>query len=1267
MATYYVTASDANTGDVNTGAHETPFTLAESMELANRAPSAGGAQPGDTFLFLAGTYRNASYGDGDIWKSSADTIIKLNDVHGTAEAPITFAAAPGEDVKLQYDGNGAITIRGSSYIKIEGFEIEGPGGTVTLQDALDAQFQYRVNTGTAANPVYTYHEIDPAQPFDLSGLDTSRPFLFNSAAIALPNGSHHIEITGNTIHDATAHAISAHGRNDYITVTGNEIYDNVRYTSVGGHAISFKGLDSGTDTSDAVRISVTNNYLHDNNNLLVSWAPDKTSVHVAIDEGKSIHVQDATAAGNWDHGLILIANNLIERAGNAAITANNADRMLILNNTIVDAGYLNEIIEAGGADPLAPDFRVNAGIRLAGGIDNVIANNLISLSDSDVFAVDADPTVTSANTMITGNIVAGGAGFNFRADAAALSAGFTAVADIGFADAAAGDYRLTSTSPAVDAANARYSPPTDITGDYRAAGPADVGAYELGAVPEAELTPRQAHEAALVAAALAAGLPLADYSTTQAVDTLANLSFWRPAFATGYPTITYSFPVVTGAADQPDDYDTDGRNGTLRTFSELQAESARLAVAIYDDFIPLSFVEQAADPNADMRFFNSTILNTAGGAPAGTGIDGDVWIYNYDQNPPDTRDWSPGAFYFGYWFLHEVGHTLGLSHAGGYPGAGYNGLNYVQDSVVYTVMSYNFSASGGATWSASASTPMVNDIAAIHAIYGADMTTRTGDTVYGFNSNAGRLPYDFDAMLAQEGKVAPMTIWDAGGIDTLDLSGFGQDAAIDISEGGYSNAGGQTMAIGIAYGAVIENAVGGAGNDRMWGNATGNTLNGEAGDDTLVGGAGNDSLDGGADSDTARLTGNRADYTTAWDAELQLLALTDKRSGHDGSDTIANVESFAFADVTQLLAGLLANAPSDIAIGTAAIAEDANLGAIVGTLSATDADAGDTFSYTLLDDAGGRFALLGDKLTVAAGLDFETATSHAVKVKVTDGSGNTYSELLAIGVGNVSEGPAAVSLSAAAIAENKAAGSVVATLASADSSGGPFTYTLAAGPGGTDNAAFSIAGNQLHLNLAANYEAKASYAIRLKVTDAGGTAIEQTAVITVANVSPEIINGTAATNRLTGGSDIDRIFGFAGNDVLSGLGHNDVITGGRGRDIMLGGTGLDDFDFNLLGEMGRTALTRDIIRDFIHLRDDIDLSTIDANGSAAGNAAFKLLAAKGAAFTGVKGQLHWYQLNPAGTLHDKTIVEGDVNGDKRADFQIELTGLKTLTAADFIL
>lgn len=170
----------------------------------------------------------------------------------------------------------------------------------------------------------------------------------------------------------------------------------------------------------------------------------------------------------------------------------------------------------------------------------------------------------------------------------------------------------------------------------------------------------------------------------------------------------------------------------------------------------------------------------------------------------------------------------------------------------------------------------------------------------------------------------------------------------------------------------------------------------------------------------------------------------------------------------------------------------------------------------------------------------------------------------------------------------------------------------------------------------------------------------------------DLLDGGTGNDTLDGGTGRDILIGGDANDVLLGGSGNDLLRGGNGRDLMTGGLNADVFDFDNIAETGKTAATHDVIRDFTHnatlaLSDRIDLSTIDANGTAAGNAAFVFLAAKGAAFTGVKGQLHWSQVNSTNNALDKTIIEGDVNGDKIADFQIELTGLKTLVAKDFIL
>ncbi len=166
----------------------------------------------------------------------------------------------------------------------------------------------------------------------------------------------------------------------------------------------------------------------------------------------------------------------------------------------------------------------------------------------------------------------------------------------------------------------------------------------------------------------------------------------------------------------------------------------------------------------------------------------------------------------------------------------------------------------------------------------------------------------------------------------------------------------------------------------------------------------------------------------------------------------------------------------------------------------------------------------------------------------------------------------------------------------------------------------------------------------------------------------ERLIGTGAADKLYGKYAVaDQIFGLAGNDTIFAASGSDVVAGGTGRDTMTGGANADRFDFDAAAETGRTATTRDIIKDFVHNVDKIDLSTIDANGGGAGDGAFTFLAANGATFTGAGAELRWVQVNTAGTVNDKTIVEGDLNGDRVADFQIELTGLKVLTAGDFIL
>lgn len=160
---------------------------------------------------------------------------------------------------------------------------------------------------------------------------------------------------------------------------------------------------------------------------------------------------------------------------------------------------------------------------------------------------------------------------------------------------------------------------------------------------------------------------------------------------------------------------------------------------------------------------------------------------------------------------------------------------HTKDNLDYTIMSPHIGVQSKSDRPAAA---MMHDIAAVQKMYGANLKTRNTDTVYGFNSNSGR---DFLSLKSDKDK-ALFCVWDGGGNDTLDFSGFSQNQKINLYERSFSDVGGMKGNVSIARGVTLENAVGGAGDDLLIGNHVDNRLKGGAGADSLEGGNGADTF-----------------------------------------------------------------------------------------------------------------------------------------------------------------------------------------------------------------------------------------------------------------------------------------------------------------------------------------------------------------------------------------------------------------------------------------
>lgn len=606
--------------------------------------------------------------------------------------------------------------------------------------------------------------------------------------------------------------------------------------------------------------------------------------------------------------------------------------------------------------------------------------------------------------------------------------------------------------------------------------------------------------------------------------------------ASGAETIiTYSFP------KEIDDLPAGIREAdqailgpsTFTAFSQLEQFATTFALNLWSEFTNVVF-EQVAPDEGESIFYHldyerppvdEDSPNRDGTARSlGMSEDG-LRVFNRILVDPDFAaelGLVPGAPGFRT-MLHEIGHSLGLSHPGDYnatdtdpivyPGS----ADYREDTHQYTIMSYFGAGNTGANHAGnSLLTPRTHDIYVIQQMYGVNWDTRIFDSTYGYNASLVPELYNFDTFGAPV-----MTIWDAGGEDMLNLNGGPHvgvnplGVAIDLRPGHFSSTHGMSNNISLAHipadlseagpgnDAYIENARGGDGDDLIAGNAVDNTLWGNGGDDRIGGGDGDDTLHGGSGDDTLIgglgdnfLNGgdnvDTVDYNfTNVGGSIRLASELDEPDFGGGIGTIGTAELGSVSDALHQIENVRAGRGNDFVEGSSRDnVLDGNRGDdLIRGLAGDDTLIGGR-GRDILEGGDGRDELLGgfgnDILRGQAGID--------------DLDGGEGSDTL---------------------------------------NGGDNGDLLVGGPGGD-----------------------------LLRGQGGNDTLR-------GDEGSDMLRGGTGSDRLFGGDGGDDLRGHRGHDVIFGEDGNDTVEGGSGDDSLFGDEGTDTLTY--IGAPGQVRLDLNIV------------------------------------------------------------------------------------------